>query len=311
MVHRKAAVAGYFYPRFKDEVISIIEESFFDSDFGLGKSFEDYIKDIGVEEKNYVIGGVCPHAGYVYSAPAALKTVSSIFAGKIPDTIIVLGTQHTGYYNTATMIEGSWETPLGNMEIDSEIAKLLCAKVKNFSPIIEDDAAFIGFPHGREHNIEVQLPLIQYCGSKLHQVPKIVPIKIGDMNLNKLDQIGDKIVNAISDCKKKIAIIASSDMTHYQPKDPRNPEEEIMKNQYKRDELVIDSFIKQNRSDTWKYANDTTVCGPQTIITLMYIAEKLGYNKAKKLGYYTSFEKMGRKKPCDYSVGYFSGIIMK
>ena len=303
---RKPAVAGTFYPRFEKDIIKLIEESLLDKNFGIGKEF---IVENTKDGKRKVLGGISPHAGYVYSAPCAIHTIQEIFREGAPDTIIILGTQHTGYDKIGLMKAGKWKTPLGDLEIDSSVSSELLKESPN---IIEDDSAFYGFPHGREHNIEVQLPLIQYAAKQAQKEVKIVPIKVGQMEKNILQELGKAIANVIKKNENKdLAIIASSDMTHYQPRNPHNPEYEIKTIQNIRDQAVIDAFEEFNWEKTLTKANETTVCGPQTITTLMIAAKELGYKKAKKLKYYTSFEKMGSRTPCDYSVGYFAGILFK
>ncbi|MHA1473772.1 MAG: AmmeMemoRadiSam system protein B [Promethearchaeota archaeon] len=303
---RKPAVAGTFYPRFEKDIVNLIDKSFLDEKFGIGKKFVIENKKDG---KRKVLGGISPHAGYVYSAPCAIHTIQEIFREGAPDTIIILGTQHTGYDKIGLMKAGMWKTPLGDLEIDSAVSSEL---LKESSNIIEDDSAFFGFPHHREHNIEVQLPLIQYAAKNAKKEIKIVPIKVGRMEKNVLQELGKAIANVIKKNQNKdIAIIASSDMTHYQPRDPHNPDTEIKSIQKNRDQAVIDAFEEFNWEKTLTKANETSVCGPQTITTLMIAAKELGYKSAKELKYYTSYEKMGSRTPCDYSVGYFSGIILK
>jgi len=301
---RKPAVAGTFYPRLEKDIINLIDESFLDEKFGIGKELTIENTNDG---KRRVLGGISPHAGYVYSASCAVHTIQEIFREGAPDTILILGTQHTGYNKIGIMKEGVWKTPLGDLEVDSVVS---AAILKESSNIIEDDSAFNGFPHGREHNIEVQLPLIQFAAKKAKKEIKIVPIKVGRMEKDVLQELGKAIAIVINKNQNKdIAIIASSDMTHYQPRDPHNPETEIKTIQKDRDQAVIDAFEGFDWEKTLINANKTTVCGPQTITTLMIAAKELGYNSAKALKYYTSFEKMGSRTPCDYSVGYFSGII--
>ncbi len=302
---RKPAVAGTFYPRFEKDIINLIDESFLDEEFGIGKEF---IIENTKNGKRKVLGGISPHAGYVYSAPCAVHTIQEVFREGAPDTIIILGTQHTGYNKIGIMKDGVWKTPLGELKIDSDVSSELLKESPN---IVEDDSAFNGFPHGREHNIEVQLPLIQYAAKKAKKEIKFVPIKVGLMEKNVLQELGKAIAIVIKKNQNKdIAIIASSDMTHYQPRNPHKPETEIKTVQKIRDQAVIDAFEEFNWEKTLTKANETSVCGPQTITTLMITAKELGYKSAKALKYYTSFEKMGSRIPCDYSVGYFSGIIL-
>lgn len=300
MVKRKAAVAGSFYPRFKPDLLSILNESFENENFGPGEKCEPKNK-----EQRITFGGISPHAGYSYSGCAAAYTYLNLFKEKVPDTVIVLGTDHQGYNGIALMKEGKWETPLGSIDIDSELAEIILEKSDK---IKQDESAFMGFPFGREHNIEVQLPFIKFCAGEKDL--KFIPIKIGNRDFDTLVQISNDISSAISDLDKDIVIIASSDMTHKKPKNVGNPTADL-KDMKKKDQAVMDAFIELDPKKTFKAARSTTVCGAQTITTLMLICKNLGCNKAKKLQYYTSYQKGGGTGPCEYSVGYFSGILQK
>jgi hypothetical protein len=299
---RKAAVAGSFYPRFKPDLLRILNESFLDKDFGPGEE----IKTLNQEQRT-IIGGISPHAGFIYSGCAAAFTYLNLFREKIPDTVIVLGTDHVGYGKVGLMEEGLWETPLGNLSIDTELSKEI---VQNSKIIISDDSAFLGFPFGREHNIEVQLPFIKYCAKE--KEVKIVPIKISTKNFNVMNKLSTDISNAIKSFEKDIVIVASSDMTHKQPRNISNPKNDL-DDMRKKDQAVIDAFLESDPEKTLNMARNTSVCGPQTITSLMLICNKLTNNqcKTKALKYYMSYEKGGGTGPCEYSVGYFSGIIIK
>ncbi|MFW9901506.1 MAG: AmmeMemoRadiSam system protein B [Candidatus Thorarchaeota archaeon] len=294
MVTRRAAVAGSFYPRYKPDLIKIIRESFLDKKFGPGEDFETLNKD-----ERTVIGGVSPHAGYVYSGCAAAFTYLNLFQEKIPDSVIVLGTDHIGYGKIALMDEGEWETPLGNIAIDSELSQKI---LDNSEIILNDESAFMGFPFGREHNIEVQLPFIKYC-SKEKDV-KFIPIKVATKDLNIISRFSYDIAQSIKSYDKDVIIVASSDMTHKEVYDSK----QLVKFK-ETDQKVIDSFISFNPEKTFEAASRTTVCGAQTITSLMMISKDLNASKGKLLQYYTSSEKTGSIS--GYCVGYFSGVLMK
>ncbi|MFX1419007.1 MAG: AmmeMemoRadiSam system protein B [Promethearchaeota archaeon] len=294
MVTRRAYVAGSFYPRYKPDLLRILKESFLDSEFGPGEE----LRSLNQEHRS-TIGGVSPHAGYIYSGCCAAFTFLNLFKERIPDTIIILGTDHIGYGKVALMDEGEWETPLGNINIDNELS----GKILEHSEIIRnDESAFIGFPFEREHNIEVQLPFIKYCaqGKDVKFVPIIVSVK----DFNILSNLSNDIAKAIQSYNKDVVIVASSDMTHKEVYDLKQLEK------FKeRDQQVIDAFIKFDPKNTLDAASKTTVCGSQTITSLMMICKKLNANKGKLLKYYTSSEKTGNIS--GYCVGYFSGVIMK
>lgn len=297
VLKRKTCVAGSFYPRYKPDLIEIIEQSFLDKNFGVGKPF----KCENLESRT-IYGGISPHAGYVYSAACASFTFFNLFKEKIPDTVIVLGTTHTGYSEIALLEEGFWETPLGDIEIDSELGKKIA---ENSNTIKIDQSAYLGFPHSREHNIEVQLPFIVYCSDNKS---KLVPITIGSMNFKVLNEIAIDIATVIKSENKDIVLIASSDMTHKQPKNIMNPKEDLDEMRID-DQKVLDSFNENNPEKVFNNARATTVCGPQTITTLMLICNNLDVKTPEVLKYYTSYAKGGGTGPCEYCVGYFSGIM--
>ncbi|MFX1364047.1 MAG: AmmeMemoRadiSam system protein B [Promethearchaeota archaeon] len=294
MVIRKAAAAGSFYPRYKPDLISVLKDSFLNEKFGPGEE----PKTLNQAQRT-IIGGVSPHAGYIYSGCCSAFTFLNLFKERIPDTVIVLGTDHIGYGKVALMDEGEWETPLGNISIDKELSNKILEHSKN---IKNDESAFMGYPFGREHNIEVQLPFIKFCSQEKNV--KFIPIKISTKNFNVLSQISLDISKAINTFDKDVVIVASSDMTHKEIYDSKQLVE------FKElDQRVIDAFVDLNPEKTLEMASKTTVCGPQTITTLMMISKNLNASKSKLLQYYTSSEKTGNIS--GYCVGYFSGILIE
>jgi AmmeMemoRadiSam system protein B len=197
------------------------------------------------------------------------------------------------------MKEGEWETPLGNLEIDEELSNQILKSGK----IIEADNSLFTGRAEQEHNIEIQLPFIKYCSND--KEVKIVPIKIaGTRDFKVMDAIATDIANAIKSIKKDIIIVASSDMSHKQLND---------QNQLKKfkeiDFAAIEEFEKLNPEKTLEAALKTSICGPQTITTMMLICQKLNASKGEMMQYYTSSERTGSIG--GYCVGYFSGIIKK
>ena len=109
---RQPVVAGQFYPAQADKLREMIR----------GMVSE-------TAEKEEVIGLVSPHAGYIYSGPVAGAVMSRV---RFRDTFIILGPNHTGMGKPLSIItEGTWETPLGPVEIDSELAGQILANSKH------------------------------------------------------------------------------------------------------------------------------------------------------------------------------------
>jgi len=290
---RKASHAGSWYPKNREDLIRDLEYNFSESEFGPGLLPETLNLDTRT-----IIGGVSPHAGYAFSGRCAAYTYLNLFKEKIPDTVIVLGTDHVGYGKVALLGDGAWETPLGNLLIDDELSK----KILDTSDIVvEDRSAFTGFME-QEHNIEIQLPFIKYCAKK--KDVKIVTLKIGiRRDYAVFEKIASDISASIKALNKDVVIVASSDMSHKEVFDTNQL------NEFKKfDQDVIDAFVKLNPKETLSAASKTTVCGAQTITTLMLICEKLNATKGELLKYYTSSDIKGGY---GYCVGYFSGIIVK
>ncbi|MDO8716210.1 MAG: AmmeMemoRadiSam system protein B, partial [Dehalococcoidales bacterium] len=101
--------------------------------------------------KEDIIGLVSPHAGYLYSGPVAGAIISRV---NLSDTVIIIGPNHTGQGKPLSiMTEGTWKTPLGEVEIDTRLGRKIMAASRYLK---EDSRA-----HLHEHSIEVQLPFLQ------------------------------------------------------------------------------------------------------------------------------------------------------
>ncbi len=260
---RKPVVAGQFYPASASELKTMIE---------------------GIV-KPEVIGLISPHAGYIYSGPVAGAVISRI---KLKDSFIIMGPNHTGSGKPLSiMTEGTWETPLGEVEIDSELAKQILANSKNLQ---EDNLA-----HLYEHSIEVQLPFLQYFKPDF----KLVPIVLAHASGAAYKEIGQALAKAIKETGKKVVIMASSDMTHYEPQESAQ----------RKDAQAIGAILDLNEDELLKRIDELniTMCGFAPAVSLIVAAKELGATGTELVKYQTSGDVTG-----DYSsvVGY-AGIIIK
>ncbi|MDD2703507.1 MAG: AmmeMemoRadiSam system protein B, partial [Candidatus Omnitrophica bacterium] len=132
---RNPVVAGQFYPS---------------SAPGLRKQIQRFLP--GKPEMREAIACMMPHAGYVYSGRVAVEVASALI---IPETVILLGPNHTGYgKHFSIMTEGIWRTPFGDLTVNTELARGILAG----SRYLEEDA----HAHEYEHSLEVELPILQY-----------------------------------------------------------------------------------------------------------------------------------------------------
>jgi hypothetical protein len=237
-------------------------------------------------EKEDVIGLLSPHAGYIYSGPVAGAAISKI---KFRDTFIILGPNHTGKGKPLSiMTRGAWKTPLGEVQIDSELGGRLLA---TSSYLQEDSGA-----HLHEHSIEVQIPFLQYFKNDIEIVPIALAYSTGEI----YKQIGKEIANAIKDSNKGVVIIASSDMTHHESQESAR----------RKDTQAIEAILDLNEDELLKRVGELNIsmCGYAPAISLISAAKELGATQAELVKYQTSGDTTG-----DYSsvVGYAGIIITK
>jgi len=275
---RTPAVSGTFYPDDEKELKSLIRDCFMHS-IGPGK-----IPPTDSEQKIY--GVICPHAGFVYSGPVACHSFYSI-SSSTSEMAIVTGPNHYGIgQNIASMIDVSWKTPLGLMEVDSESA----LELRNGLDILELDS----FSHSKEHSIEVQIPILQETFS--HEI-KILPVSLIDQEQKTATKVGSAIAKIAQ--KKDVLLIGSSDFTHYE-------ENEFA---HRQDLALIEPILKLDVDEFYKilYDRHVTACGFGAIASTMIACKELGATEGKLLKYATSGDVSGDKSSV---VGYASIIFV-
>jgi AmmeMemoRadiSam system protein B len=272
---RTPAVAGMFYPKEKNELRESIQDCILHQ-YGVGQS---------KIEVGRVYGAVCPHAGYMYSGPVATHSFQNI-ANQDFELAVILGPNHWGVgCGVATMKDCVWQTPLGDVEVDSESAE----EINKISKLVEIDF----FSHTRDHSIEVQVPMLQEIYKKKF---KILPIILNDQDYEFAIEIGTAIAKLAT--KKKLIIIGSSDFTHYE-------QNEFAHSQ---DKALIEPILKLDVEKFYKVRNErrVTACGYGAIASTMIACKKLGATQGKLLKYATSGDIAGDKSSV---VGYASIIF--
>lgn len=264
---RNPAVAGQFYP--KDPK-------------ALEKEVSSFLKEAKKED---AIGVLSPHAGYVYSGNVAGSVYSRI---KIPRDAVIIGPNHTGLgHPEAIMRAGTWHMPGGDVEINSALAEA----IEENSNYLKDDP----LAHHREHSLEVQIPFLHHFRKDL----RIVPITMMSMDYGVCLDIGHAIAQAVKGFKEPVLIVASSDMTHYEPHASAK----------EKDRKAIDRILAMDPDGLLKTVRDfgITMCGVIPATIMLIACKELGAKEAELVDYATSGEVSG---DYDYVVGY-AGMIVK
>lgn len=279
---RYPAVAGTWYAGTPDHLHTQIENLF---THRLGPRC---IPTVMKEGPRNIVGLVVPHAGYMASGPVAAHSYYNLAKDGKPETIVIFGPNHTGQGSALSIMnEGTWRTPLGDINIDTETAN----QILKTSKIIDiDDRA-----HIYEHSIELQLPFLAYLYDSEF---KFVPICFMMQDLKSSQEVGKAVATALED--KNSLVIASSDMTHYEPQERAE----------KKDKLAIDAALNLDEERYYKVVDSygISTCGYGPVMAAITAVKELGATKSKLLSYKTSGDVLG-----NYSsvVGYASIAFTK
>jgi len=240
------------------------------------------------------IGGIVPHAGWFFSGKIACNVISCL-KGKEVDTIIIFGKHTTPFGGNSIMASGEWETPLGNLKIDSEFAEELC---EEFHFKVETPTHY-----EPDNTIELQLPFIKYHFPDA----KILPLGIVRAESKSLE-IGSRVVEIARELGRKIKIIGSTDLTHYGPNygfTPKGVGEEALEWVKANDKRMIDLFLAMEPEEILKEAGrNSNCCCPAAVATAITALKNAGATKGHLIDYYTSYD----IHP-DYSFVGYAGVI--
>ncbi len=255
---RLPAVSGSFYPSDAAELRGMIS------------GFISRVQDSRIPQGAKVIGGIVPHAGYIYSGQTAAYFYSIL--RDIPASrFIVIGPNHSSYPPEVSIYPGeAWITPLGRSRVDSTINEYL-AREPSLNTALNERA------HSREHSVEVQIPFLQYIyGNRF----EFSPLIMGDQG----PETAKSLARSLEKSQQMPLIIASSDLTHYEPLELAN----------RKDRSILDAVVSLDTRRFYRILMEkmVTACGYGPIAVLMEITRHLN-GKMHLLHYSTSFEASG------------------
>lgn len=282
---RKPAVAGQFYGGSQSECLAEIRECLPE-----GRVEHDLPSPI--------VAGIVPHAGWIFSGNLAATVFTAIkqVDGDV-DTFVIFGAAHRYFDGKAVVYhEGAWQTPLGEVEIDTEIAQWVIDAGGEPNPRA----------HAGEHSIEVQIPFIRYLFPDARIVPVIVPVVSFDHSFGA--RIGERISRQ---SEKKVVCIGSTDLTHYGPQYGFCPEgtgeDAIRWAREVNDMEFINHALRMDDERLLRTAVEKgNACGPAAVATTIAAAKAMGSIHGTLLGHTTSSEIMKEKfdRSSEESVGY-------
>ena len=269
METRKADFAGSWYPANSKEC---------------ERDIQDYLADPVIKEpekKNYV-AGIVPHAGWYFSGNVACNVIHSLKYEEIPEILVIFG-MHL-HENSARYImkEGLWETPFGDVRIDTEISGKL---VKKFPFQIETPNDY-----HKDNTIELQLPFIKYFFKDTRVVPIGVPPDRESI------EVGRAVAEIAAETGMNVKAIGSTDLTHYGVNYGYMPHgsgpEAIDWVRNDNDPRIIDAMLAMDSVKVLLEAGENqNACCAGAVSAVMGFAEQSGVEKGQCLVYTNSYDK--------------------
>lgn len=269
---RKSVIAGTWYPG--DPSI-------------LTGDIRSYLKKVPEQAVGGpVLGLVSPHAGYVYSGQIAAHGYR-LLEGRRYDAVVVIGPSHRVLFRGASVWpSGGYETPLGVVPIDSELA----GAILGADPLLNSDRK----PHAAEHSVEIQLPFLQVVLGTF----ALVPIVMGTQDYQTCEAVADAVLGAATG--KNVLVVGSSDLSHFHSYEKAR----------RLDQVIVDLVEKRDPRGLSRKLEDGTceACGGGPVVTAMLYAEKAGARGVKVLHYANSGDVTGERRQV---VGYLSAAFFK
>jgi len=282
---RRADFAGAWYPGTESECRKAIE-AFSEGSIPCS-SF-----------KQSPLGGIVPHAGWYYSGQIAFNVIKCLKGGAVPDIFVIFGRHLHPGSNSYIMKDGAWDTPLGELEIESGLAERLMSE---FKFTLETSSRY-----EQDNTIELQLPFIKYLFPDVKILPVGVPPKAASI------RIGERVAELAEETGKNIFVIGSTDLTHYGynygnvPKGTGKKAVEWVKND--NDKRIIDLILAMRPEEIISESlSNSNACCSGAVAAAVAALIKLGASRGEKLIYRTSYD----IRPDDSFVGYVGVVFGK
>lgn len=266
---RKSIAADVLYPKDQVQLKKALDDCFTHGE-GPGK--------LATENSGTVAAVIVPHDSLERSGPIATHAYGRI-SGMEFDTVVLIGPDQNKTGDKFSIYpEGKWETPLGEIEVDSDLCKQIAS---NFP-----DAKLDSTPHEKETSIEVQLPFLQ---TVLKNKFRIVPILVSVHDSAPNVALGKVLANIAKE--RKILIVGISNLTS----------DLVYAQSLQRDALIYDRIIKPSATDIAKLHTLITerkilISGFGPIAVAFTAAQQIGAKKSEATKHSTSGNTTG-----DYS----------
>ena len=245
-------------------------------------------------QEGHVSAAIAPHAGWYYSGLPAAMAVSSL--DREAETVAVIGGHLPSGRPILLAEEDGVKTPLGVMNIDGKLREEFARQVSaGLTPARPDQY--------QDNTVEVLLPMVRYFFPRAELLWLRFPQEISSYEAGKL------LAKSAGKLKKRIAVIGSTDLTHYgenygySPKGRGKPALEWVKNV--NDAAFIDAVLDGDPYRVLKHAEENAAaCSAGAVLGALGFAAYSGKTNARLLDYRTSAEALSSDEIPASFVGY-------
>nr|WP_320193710.1 AmmeMemoRadiSam system protein B [uncultured Desulfobacter sp.] len=289
---RKMAFAGSWYPGSAGQCRSAIER--FTDDPGIGED---------AKKLDNPVAGIVPHAGWIYSGKLACRVFSALAQGsRVVDTIVLFGVHMHAASQALVLDCTAVDTPLGTIEMDRELTQALVRRAGTQGITLEQ------LDHNRfpeENTLELQYPFMKYFFPQARIVVCAVPPS------DAAKALGVAAVEVAKDLGLSLAVVGSTDMTHYGPRFGFEPAgsgraafDWVSK---ENDAAAIEALTAMDEKQiVHQGLTRHNMCCAGAACAAAAAAKKMGAVKGVCLDYSSSFDPL---QPADDFVGYCSVVF--
>ncbi|MDR1239662.1 MAG: AmmeMemoRadiSam system protein B [Treponema sp.] len=216
---------------------------------------------------------IAPHAGWFYSGRIAAAAVSAL--NRDADTVVVAGGHLPAGAPPLFAEEGGVRTPLGIMPIDTELRTLLQGEIGG-----REDRY-------RDNTVEVLLPMVHFFLPQAKLLWLRLPADMDSL------ETGKRIAGAAASLGRKLAVLGSTDLTHYGDNYIFSPhgrgEKALRWVRELNDRAFIEAVEVGNPEKILERAEtDRSSCSAGAVLCALGYAQALGRPRPRLLAYGTS-----------------------
>ena len=253
-----------------------VRKPYFDGQFydRSEKTLRNFLTNLVKEElttertSNRVRAVILPHAGYMFSARTAVKTLLRAVDGNYSRALVIAPSHRIPFQGLAMAEFDTFRTPLGNIPVDMDSVQTIIGTGNEYIEYMSD-------AHEKEHSLEVQLPLLQHFFTDF----KLIPMISGMIN----EASARHIATTLKDWWREDTLwVISSDFTHYGRSFNYVPfNNDIRENLRELDLGAVKLIVEKDLHGFCEYLDRTeaTICGRGAIQILLAVLEEVEENE--------------------------------